>query len=147
MPHFTLTFTQGAPIIDMIIGVSGAKSQALIAAGQPLPPLQNVRALVDTGASCTCVDPMIFTALGLQPTGSAPMLTPSTGPIPIDADTYDVGLAIPNGPNNGLIIHNMPVSASELFLAQGFHVLLGRDVLSKCILTYNGAVGIFIFSY
>jgi hypothetical protein len=131
----------------MIIGVSGARSQALITAGLPLPPLQNVRALLDTGASGTCVDPIIFTALGLQPTGSIPMLTPSTGQTPIDADTYDVAIAIPNGPNNGLIIHNMPVTSSELFAAQGFHVLVGRDILSRCILTYNGALDLFMLAY
>jgi hypothetical protein len=75
------------------------------------------------------------------------MLTPSTGQTPIDADTYDVAIAIPNGPNNGLIIHNMPVTSSELFAAQGFHVLVGRDILSRCILTYNGALDLFMLAY
>jgi hypothetical protein len=75
------------------------------------------------------------------------MLTPSTGTVPVDADTYDVAIMIPNGPNNGLIIHNMPVTASELFAAQGFHVLVGRDILGQCILTYNGALDLFMLAY
>jgi hypothetical protein len=75
------------------------------------------------------------------------MLTPSTGQTPIDADTYDVGITIPNGPSNGLVIHNMPVTACELFAAQGFHVLVGRDILSRCILTYNGALDLFMLAY
>lgn len=147
MPHFSLTFTQGAPIVNMIVGVSGARYQALLAAGQTVPPLQNVRALIDTGASGTCIDPMIFQALELQPTGSIPVLTPSTGNMPVDADTYDAGISIPNGPQAALVIHNMPVVASELFAAQGFHVLLGRDILQQCVLTYNGAIGLFTFAY
>jgi len=36
-----------------------------------------------------------------------------------------------------LYIPNMAVSASVL-LHQGFHALLGRDVLGQCILHYNG---------
>lgn len=134
-------------MIDMIIGASAARSQALLAANQPLPPAQNIRAMVDTGASGTCVDPMVFAALQLQPTGSTPMLTPSTGPTPIDADTYDVGIIIPNGNQVGLIVPNMPVSASELFVGQGFHALVGRDILQRCVLTYNGAIGLFTLAY
>jgi len=147
VPHFSLTFTQGAPIVDMIIGVSGARYQALTTAGLPVPPVQNVRALIDTGASGTCVDPMVFEALELQPTGSIPVLTPSTGTTPVDADTYDVAISIPNGQQAALIIHNMPVTASELFAAQGFHALIGRDILQQCVLTYNGAISLFMFAY
>lgn len=90
---------------------------------------------------------MVFQALGLQPTGSTPILTPSTGQTPIDADTYDVGIVIPNAPNQALIIQNMPVGASELFQAQGFHALLGRDILQRCVLNYNGSIGLFTLAY
>jgi predicted aspartyl protease len=131
----------------MLVGVSSARSQALTDSGQAIPTVQNIRALVDTGASCTCIDPMVFEALELQPTGSAPMLTPSTGPTPIDADVYDVSVVIPNAPQLPLMIANMPVSASELFQAQGFHALLGRDILQRCVVTYNGSVEIFTFAY
>jgi predicted aspartyl protease len=131
----------------MLVGASAARTQALTAANQPIPTPQNIRALIDTGASHTCVDPMVFTALGLQPTGSTPVLTPSTGATPINADTYDVGIVIPNGTQQGLIIPNMPVSASELFQAQGFHALLGRDILERCVLTYNGSMAIFTLAY
>jgi hypothetical protein len=75
------------------------------------------------------------------------MLTPSTGPTPIDADVYDVSVVIPNAPQLPLMIANMPVSASELFQAQGFHALLGRDILQRCVVTYNGSVEIFTFAY
>lgn len=139
--------TQSGPVVDMVVGVSGARLSALQLMGHPIPAAQNVRALVDTGASCTCVDPMVFQALGLQPTGSMPMLTPSTGSTPIDAETYDVGIVIPNGQQQGLVFPNMAVSASELFLAQGIHALVGRDILQRCVLTYNGSVAYFTLAY
>jgi hypothetical protein len=90
---------------------------------------------------------MIFNALGLQPTGVVPMLTPSTGLTPKNAETYDVGIMIPNGQEYPLIIPTLAVSASELYASQGFHALIGRDILSQCILIYNGKVPIFTLSY
>jgi predicted aspartyl protease len=131
----------------MIVGVSAARAQALTAAQQPIPQAQNIRALVDTGASGTCIDPMVFQALGLQPTGTTPMITASTGQTPVDAETYDVSITVPNGPNQPLVIPNMAVSASQLFMAQGFHALLGRDILQRCVLTYNGSMQFFTLAY
>ena len=91
---------------------------------------------------------MVFQALQLQPTGSTPVLTPSTGVTPVDADTYDVAILIP-GPQgqSGIAIQNMPVVASELFAAQGFHALIGRDILRQCVFSYNGAINQFTLAY
>lgn len=76
------------------------------------------------------------------------MLTPSTGITPVDADTYDVSVVIASIQGQlPLVIPNMAVSAAELFLAQGFHVLLGRDILQRCILTYNGTIGLFMLAF
>jgi predicted aspartyl protease len=134
-------------MIDLIVSVSGPRMAALMEAGQAVPAPQTIRGLVDTGASNTCVDPSVLTALQLQPTGSVPMLTPSTGATPMSADTYDVGIYIPNGSHQPLVLPNMQVSACELAVAQGFHALVGRDILSQCILVYNGSDGTISFSY
>lgn len=134
-------------MIDLVITASAARLAALTQAGEALPAPQAIRGLVDTGASHTCVDPSVLTALQLQPTGSVPMLTPSTGATPQNADTYDVGIVIPNGNQQGLILPNMQVSASELLVAQGFHALVGRDILAQCILVYNGSNQTIAFSY
>ena len=148
MPHFTLTLSQQAPIVVMLVGAKQRSSSSSSLHCQPAClAAQNIRALVDTGASHTCIDPMVFTALGLQPTGKTPMLTPSTGSTPIEADTYDVAVIIPNGNQPGRIIPNIAVSASELFAAQGFHALVGRDILQRCVLNYNGAAAIFTLAY
>jgi hypothetical protein len=147
MPHFTAGFSLGAPIVDLILGVSEARLNALQAAGLPWPTPRSIRGLVDTGASHTCVDPAVLTALQLSPTGSVPVLTPSTGSIPIDADTYDVSLIIPNLGQAGLIMKNMQVTATDLLAAQGFHALVGRDVLSHCILICNGSQSTFSIAY
>jgi len=75
------------------------------------------------------------------------MLTPSTGAVPSEADTYDVGIVIPHPQQTGLVIPVLAVCASELDQWQGFHVLVGRDILERCILIYNGTVPYFSLSY
>jgi predicted aspartyl protease len=137
MPHFTLLLSPNGPIVDVWIGVSQARAQALIIAKQPIPPAVTVRALVDTGASCTCIDPSALATLGLSPTGLTPMFTPSTGGTPHQANTYDVNLMIPCGTMMPLVIGNLAIAESTL-INQGIQALLGRDVLSRCMLVYNG---------
>lgn len=149
MPHFTLQFSAAGPILNGLIGVSQARRGALLAAGQPVPNLIQVRGLVDTGASGTCVDPSVLKTLGLSPTGIVTLNTPSTGAQPHTADQYDVSLAIPSSvPTHApLLVPNLAVVCAELLIAQGFHALIGRDILSRCLLSYNGLTGLFTLAY
>jgi len=134
-------------MIDAVVGVSFARRDALIAAGQTVPAAIRIRGLLDTGASGTAVDPSVLTALGLTPTGTALVSTPTTGAAPLTVNQYDVGLLIP-GPTGGapLLSQTLPVVASELLTAQGFHALIGRDILSQCVFVYNGS-GFFTLAY
>jgi predicted aspartyl protease len=84
-------------MIDAWIAVSAARHAALTAATQPIPNPIQIRALIDTGATSTCMDPSVLQALNLTPTGSATVETPSTGGIPVSADQYDIGLIVPAG--------------------------------------------------
>ena len=147
MPHFTIPFSQGAPLIDLIVSASAPRLAALDEAGVPWPAPQQIRGLIDTGASHSCVDPTVLKALRLQPTGNVPMHTPSTGATPMNADTYDAGTIIPNGVQPALTFTSMQVSACELLLTQGFHALIGRDILASCILVYNGGNSTMTLSY
>lgn len=148
MPHFTITLTQGMPIINLHVMVSSARRAALLAANAPVPLPQQVRGLVDTGASHTCMDLSVFTALQLQPTGSVPIHTPSTSGTPVSVDTYDVGIIIPSTPTSAPFMRpNMQVSATDLLTSQGFHALIGRDVLAECVMTYNGSMQLLTIAY
>ena len=148
MPHFTLQISPGGPILTAIVTVSQPKAAALHAAQQPIPGPVTIRALVDTGASCTCVDPAVLTSLQLTPTGSTTMHTPSTGAAPATADQYDVGLAIYAAANQApLFLTTVPVIGAALVHAHGIHALIGRDILSQCVLHYNGATGTFTLAF
>jgi hypothetical protein len=149
MPLFTLQLTAQGPLMVAYVGVSEARRTALMSVGQAVPPPIQIRALVDTGAGGTCVDPSVLQTLGLTPTGSAQVNTPSTGATPHNADQYDVSIAIPGAlqTHSPLIIANIPVLCAELLAPQGFHALVGRDILSLCLLCYNGLAGSFTLAY
>ena len=149
LPHFTLQIGPSGPVLKAVVGVSQARQAALQAANQAIPPGQQIWALVDTGASCTCVDPTVLQALQLPPTGSMSVNTPSTGSQPYTANQYDVGIVIP-GPSPthpSYYLHTVAVVEAELLLAQGFHALIGRDVLQHCLFHYNGMTGLFTLAY
>lgn len=149
MPHFTLPLSPTGPLLNAFVGVSEGRRLALTAANQPIPNPVPIRALVDTGASGTCLDPVVLTGLGLNPTGSVTVNTPSTGSQPHVADQYDVSLFVPGSlPTHvPLTINTIPVICAELLQQQGFHALIGRDILSQCVLIYLGAVGAFTLAF
>ncbi|MGB8525089.1 MAG: aspartyl protease family protein, partial [Candidatus Acidiferrales bacterium] len=120
------------------IGVSAAKATALTTAKQPVPNRVQISAMIDTGASGTCIDPSILKALGLTPTGKATVNTPTTGATPEIKDQYDVSLTVPGAvaTHAPLFVPTLAVIEAEL-LFQGFHALIGRDVLATCVLVYN----------
>jgi len=149
VPHFTLVNSPQGPILLAYIGVSEARAAALVLAGQPIPAPQQIRALVDTGASGTCVDPSVLQALALTPTGNAVVNTPTTGQQPQQADAYDVSLFVPGSlaTDTPLTIPTLQIISAELLAQQGFHALIGRDVLAGCILVYNGPMSQFILAF
>jgi len=137
MPHLTLPFSAGAPVIDLLVGVSGPRAEALKKANQAIPNPIPVRALIDTGASCTSIDPTVLKSLGVPSTGTIPCHTPSTkSGQPHMANQFDVSLVLIH-PLLTRAFHALPVIESEL-CHQGIHAILGRDILSFCLLTYDG---------
>lgn len=111
----------------------------------PIP----VVGLIDTGASGTCLDPAIIKQLQLTPTGVVEVNTPSTGETPHEAQQFDVSLVIPGATTQAppLSIGTLAVLESRLFDQQGFHALIGRDILSLCVMVYNGDGGFFTLAF
>lgn len=46
-----------------------------------------------------------------------------------------------------LYIPNLAVIEAELLAQQGFHALIGRDVLAACVFFYNGVTKQFSLAY
>ncbi len=145
MPHVTLQLSPSGPVLDLLVGVSLPRAEALRRAGRHAPPPVSVRGLIDTGASGTCVDPACLQKLELQATGAVPIHTPSTGETPHWCDQFDVSVALLH-PRLQMTIRALPVLASPLAY-QGLQVLLGRDVLAQCLLVYDGPTGLFSLAF
>ncbi len=145
MPHLTLPISALGPTLDVRIGVSQPRAQALGAAGQPVPSPLNAHVLIDTGASCTCIDAAILAALKLPPSGSAFVSTPSTGIAPHIANQFDVSLTLYHP---ALFRWWGAVPVVEAVLApQGIGGLIGRDILAYCLFMYDGPANLFILGF
>lgn len=146
MPRFTLGLGPFGAVVDAFVTVSVERGAALQKAGQPIPNAVRVRALIDTGASCSCVDSSVIKELSIPPTGREKVHTASTGQeAPHEANQYDVGMVIPSGTQAPLYLPNLPVVEAELEHL-GYKALIGRDVLARCILVYDGS-GFFTLGY
>lgn len=90
-------------------------------------------ALIDTGASSTCISSQVAQVIGLRPIGMQPMIS-ATHSVPVH--TYLVNLLLPFG-SAGLIVPSIQVL--EFMPASGcpFQILLGRDIICKGIFTLS----------
>jgi hypothetical protein len=147
LPHFALKFDHAGPVVKVLVGVTKSRHEALTKAGQPVPNAVVGHFLVDTGASCTCVDPGLLSQLALTPSGSTTIQTPSTANEPCTVNQFDVSLFLFGATESAFMgIEAMPVVESHL-KSQGIDGLLGRDVLGRCLMTYDGVAQVITIAF
>ena len=128
-----------------------ADCQALRSAGKPVPAPQSARALIDIGADVTCADgrllapvwsaqvmPLRFVFAQLGPAGNFGL-----------AAEYAVTLTIIHPSSNrraDLVLRSQPVVEQALERLE-YQVIIGRDVLSPCLLVYDGRGQEFTLAY
>lgn len=110
---------------------------ALAKEGKPIPPSIAGLALIDTGAGPTSIDEDAAKKLGLPIINVVKLASASHAST--DAHVYPVKLAITGiqNPLNAAGVVGAPLAC------QGLVALIGRDLLSMCHFTYNGAAGDF----
>lgn len=145
MPHITLPLSPDGCTITLYLGVSAQRQAALKAANRAIPSIVRIVALIDTGASGTAIEEKILQQLGLTPTGTVNILTPSTAGNPVVCMSYDVMLGIYH-PTFSLLNGNFPVIAAN-FTGQNIQALVGRDILKDCVLIYNGTNSTFTLGF
>jgi hypothetical protein len=146
MPFLNGKIDADGPVIFLYVNISSQRVAALRAAGQAIPASIRIRGLIDTGASCTAIDESAINSLGLVPTGSILVHTPSTGTTPQNCNQYDMSLWFVVAPGYHQISQTIPVIGAD-FSMQGIQALIGRDILANCLLVYNGQDGTFSLSF
>ena len=136
MPILTAPLTTAGPVVTLLIGVSAPRAAALQAAHQPVPALVQIQALIDSGASSTCIVAGALQSLSLVPTGVTHITTPSTGSNPVRCNQYDVGVFVAH-PTITLGQVTMPIIECQP-LGGSIQGLLGRDFLRMCLFVYDG---------
>jgi len=146
MPHFTLSGSIDGPVITTFVSVSRISREIMLAQGKAVPNSVQVRALIDTGATFTCVDSAVVARLNLVRTGTMSVLTPTTGAIPQLLPQYDVDLQFVS-PTSQVLPPLEDVSVLQALLsAQGIQALIGRDILARCLFVFDGPSNSFSLS-
>jgi hypothetical protein len=146
MPVLRFDFDHhGRPIVEMYVSVCSAEREECRDEGRPVPPLVAVRALVDTGAGRSHVDLGALARLAISPASESLIYT-ATGGGPVPRDVYLVDLALA-GNHPGPIAGDIQVFGSPIAEDLRVEMLLGRDVLGVCMLTYDGINRRFTLAY
>jgi hypothetical protein len=125
------------PVLQVEIQIPVALAAQLQSQGKTLPPPIVGLALVDTGASKTSVDDQAITQMAVGPINQITVQTPSGSALQY---LYPARFAFPGTTLPSIDFGSV---AGSVLAAQGIVALIGRDVLSKCILVYNGPAGMF----
>jgi hypothetical protein len=137
MPAISRPLNHGRAEVDVELNVPQAVAQNLQASGLPVPPFQQAVALIDSGASATCVHAGLVQALQLIAVGARHVRTPTTGPNPITVPTYRLDLTVLHPRGKHLVVPVLEVIEAQ-FINMGHLVLIGTDVLAGCVFSYNG---------
>ena len=97
----------------------------------PAPKLLVLRALIDTGATCTNITPSTAKKLDLEPLGLAEVAT-AGGTVYATYYLFKLGFLKDANNQSQMLIPQSPIEGLELLEEeQEFDVLLGMDVLSQ----------------
>jgi len=116
--------------------------------GQVVPSPIEVDALIDSGADISCVDPSVL--VGLNPTVKTviPTNVPAISGLGYSSQyIVDMTVLDPGGnPINNLSFRDSTLTEINLNTI-GIHALIGRDILSRCVFTFNGPTNTFSLNY
>jgi predicted aspartyl protease len=134
IPHRVALQKEG-PCVQVTIGLAQSIASQLLQQGQSLPkPISGV-ALIDTGASSTCIDEAAAQQLSLPVVNVVNVASASHASTP--QNVYPIQIEVVGLP----ISIEAPNAIGAALAPQGLLALIGRDVLQHCTLFYNGITG------
>jgi len=135
-----VALTQRGPVVQVSVSVGEQIAGPILQAGGTLPSPMSGLALIDSGATSTCIDEgaaqkLQLPAIDVVTIASASHAAAEQNVYPIKVEVVGLPIAI-----------NAPRAVGAPLEPQGILVLLGRDVLQHCVLVYNGPAGSFSLS-
>lgn len=141
-----LLATVGA-VLPIEIHVPPIIAQTLTDRGDPVPAPIAGMALIDTGATFTCVHEPVLQQLGLNPIG---VTTSGTAAGPVQQSQYPARLVSPDQAWTFDVASVIGVDLSgqqvPLDPPQDLIALIGRNLLQYCVLVWNGPGGFWTLS-
>jgi predicted aspartyl protease len=126
-----LALRQRGPVVQVSVTIEQNAGRAFSDHVWPQP--RTGLALIDTGASNTCIDEALARELGL-PVVDVGRLSSATH-AEQQCNVYPVEIALPT------VVLSSPRTLGASLAPQGLIALIGRDVLQSCLFFYNGPVG------
>lgn len=127
------------PRVPVRVGIQRSYTEQMALAGGALqinPVTESGHALIDTGAFMSCIDEDVARKLGLSPIDVVNMTSASHESS--EANVYAARLEIVAGQ---VLEFNLAGILGVNLKKQKLIALIGRDILSRCILIYNGTNG------
>jgi len=128
------------PCVQVTVNLEQSAAQALVQQGGQLPPPITGLALIDTGASVTCIDEAAAQRLKLPVIDVVTMSSASHART--EQNVYPIQIEIAGFP----IRLQAPKAVGAELTPHGIVSLIGRDVLSGCTFFYDGITGQIILS-
>ena len=126
----------GRPIVELYVSVPSVEREACYEEGRTVPPAILIRALVDTGAGRSHIDLDVLERLAILRAAVGLVFTASGGPAePRGIYLVDLALA---GDEPGPLAIDLEVFGSPIAGGLQAEALLGRDILAKGALFYDG---------
>lgn len=139
--HNPAALAGAGPVLEVEVNLPQPLISLLSSQNEPIPAPSPGVALIDTGASRTCIDSAVLSNLGINPIGVVAIGTAGGSTrcllFPARLSFPVVNLVIDFGSVVGVNLQGQTINGAPLV------VLIGRDVLSRCLLIYNGAGGFF----
>ncbi len=133
--HPSQVLLEKGPCIQVTISVATSIAEQLLQQGIAVPPPMPGLALIDTGASTSCIDAEIAQQLKLPVIDVVHMASASHTSIP--QNIYPAVIEVV-GTN---IKINVPRAIGASLAPHGLSALVGRDFLKQCTFFYNGVIG------
>lgn len=139
-----LGLEKNGPIMSVEIVVPFSLAKHLRGKKIAVPAPIKGLALIDSGASTSCVDSQVIGRLGVKPIGVGIALTAGGA---CEQNLYPARFNFPEGKLSFEFSSVMGVDLKEqTIMGRKLVALVGRDVLSECVFVYNGLQASYTFA-